>query len=137
MKVALRRNLIITATVACVALLSFNWSEQGGFSLGVESAQGADRSTFPPASVHGVARRRYRRTAYGHGLFAAAVAATTSPWNYDDYYCYGDPYAGMGYFAAKNYYGSYPGGYCVSRGSVTGLYTQPTLFPRYYGGRGW
>jgi hypothetical protein len=118
MKVALKRTAIATSTVACVALLSFSWSEQRGVSLGVESAQGADRSTV------GVARRQYRR---GYGVFAAAVAATTSPWNYDDYYCYGIPYTG-GY-----YYRSYPGGYCLNRSDVTGFYTQPTLFPRYYG----
>ena len=73
-------------------------------------------------------RRQYR---HGYGLFAAAVAATTSPWNYDDYYCYGVPYTG-GY-----YYRSYPGGYCVSRSYVTAFYGRPTLFPRYYGGGGW
>jgi hypothetical protein len=137
MKVALKRTAIAASTVACVALLSFSWSEQRGVSLGVESAQGADRSTVAPRSVAGVARRQYRRSVYGHGLFAAAVAATTSPWNYDDYYCYGDPYAGRGYPPGSYYYGSYPGGYCVSRGYATGLYAQPTLFPRYYGGWGW
>ena len=129
MKVALKRTAIATSTAACVALLSFSWSEQRGVSLGVESAQGADRSTV------GVARRQYRRS--GNELFAAAVAATTSPWNYDDYYCYGDPYAGRGYPPGSYYYGSYAGGYCVSRSYVTGLIGQPTLFPRYYGGWGW
>ena len=133
MKVALKRTAIATSTVVCVALLSFSWSEQRGVSLGIESAQGADRSTVVPLSVAGVARRQYRRSVSGYGLFAAAVAATTSPWNYDDYYCYGDPYAGRGYPPGGYYYGSYPGGYCVSRSYVTGLYTQPTLFPRYYG----
>jgi hypothetical protein len=138
MKVALKRTAIATSTVACVALLSFSWSEQRGVLLGVECAQGADRSTVVPLSVAGVARRRqYRRPVDGHGLFAAAVAATTSPWNYDDYYCYGDPYAGRGDPLRGYYYSSYPGGYCVSRSYATGLYAQPTLFPRYYGGWGW
>ena len=124
MKMALTRTAIATSTVACVALLSFSWSEQRGVSLGVESAQGADRSTT------GVARRQYR---HGYGLFAAAVAATTSPWNYEDYFCYGAPYAGRGY-PPGGYYRSYPGGYCLSRSDVTGLYGRPTLFPRYYVG---
>jgi len=123
MKVALKRTAIATSTIACVALLSFSWSEQRGVSLGVESAEGAERSTVE------VARRQYRRL--GNDLFAAAVATTTSPWNYDDYYCYGVPYTGA------YYYRSYPGGYCVSRSYVTGLYGRPTLFPRYYGGWGW
>jgi hypothetical protein len=118
----LRNVAIAASTVACAALLSFGWSDQRGVSLGVESAQGADRSTA------GVARRQYR---HGYGLFAAAVAATTSPWNYDDYYCYGVPYTGA------YYYRSYPGGYCVSRSYVTAFYGRPTLFPRYYGGRAW
>jgi hypothetical protein len=131
MKVALKRVAIATSTVACVALLSFSWSDQRGVSLGVKSAQGADQSTV------GVARRQYRRSDRGSGLIAAAVAATTSPWNYDDYYCYGDPYAGRGYPPGRYYYRSYPGGYCVGRGYATGLYAQPTLFPRYYGGWGW
>jgi hypothetical protein len=130
MKVALKRTAIATSTVACLALLSFSWSEQRGVSLGVESAQGADRSTVAPLSVARVARRQYRRS--GQELFAEAVAATTSPWNYDDYYCYATPYGGSGYPPGSYYYSSYPGGYCVSRSYVTGLYTQPTLFPRYY-----
>jgi hypothetical protein len=128
MRQMMRNVAIAASTVACAALLSFGWSEQRGVSLGVESAQGADRSTVDPIQLAGVARRQYRRS--GYGLFAAAVAATTSPWNYDDYYCYGVPYTG-GY-----YYRSYPGGYCVSRSYVTGFYGRPTLSPRYYGG-GW
>jgi hypothetical protein len=131
MKVALKRTAIAASTVACVVLLSFGWSEQRGVSLGVESAQGADQSTAP--RVAGVARRQYRRSV--NGVFAAAVASTTSPWNYDDYYCYGDPYAGR-YPPGSYYYRSYPGGYCISSGYLTGTYAQPTLFPRYYGA-GW
>jgi hypothetical protein len=126
-----KRTAIATSTVACVALLSFSWSEQRGVSLGVESAQAADRSTVDPRSA-GVARRQYRRSGYGPGadpgagLVRAAAAATTSPWNYDDYYCYPGGY----YYGA---YGSYPGGYCVSFSYLTGLIGRPTLFPRYYG----
>lgn len=122
-KVALKRTGIATSTVACVTLLSFSWSEQRGISLGVESAQAADRSAVA------VARRQHRRS--GDELLAAAVAATTSPWNYDDYYCYGVPYTG------GHYYHGYAGGYCVSGSYVTGLYGRPTLFPRYYGSGGW
>jgi hypothetical protein len=117
MAVALKRTAIAISTVACVALLSFSWSEQRGVSLGIGSAQAADQS------------RQYPRAVHGRGLFAEAVAATTSWWNYDDYVCYGVPYAGRGH---PPYYSSYPGGYCVRRGNITGLYTRPTLFPRYY-----
>ena len=48
MKVVLKRTAIATSTVACVALLSFSWSEQRGVSLGVESAQArVDRPSTP------------------------------------------------------------------------------------------
>jgi hypothetical protein len=122
MKAASKRTGIATSAAACVALLSFSWSEQGGVSLEVESAHGADRSTV------GAARRQYRRS--GNELFAEAVATTTSHWNYDDYYCYGVPYTG------SYYYRGYPGGYCFSRSYLTAFFGRPTLFPRYYGG-GW
>src|SRR5450432_2499822 len=137
MKVPFKRTAIATSTVACVALLSFSWSEQRGVSLGVESAQARIDRPFTPFSVAGVARRQYRRSGYGYGLFGAVAAATTSPWNYDDYYCYGAPYAARGYPPGSYYYSSYLGGYCVSRSYITGLIGRPTLFPRYYGGGGW
>ncbi|UPJ50836.1 hypothetical protein IVB30_05390 [Bradyrhizobium sp. 200] len=133
MKVVLRRTAIATSTVACVALLSFGWSEHRGVTLGVESAQARVDRPSAPVSVAGVARRQSRRSVSGHRLLAAAVAATTSPRNYDDYDCYGGPYAGRGYRPGY-YYSSYPGGYCVSRGYATELYARPTLFPRYYDG---
>jgi hypothetical protein len=126
MKVALRRTAIATSTVACLALFSFSWSEQRGVSLGFESAQA--RIDRP------LTRRQHRRSV--DEMFREAVAATTSPWNYDDYFCYSDPYAGGGY-PPGGYYSSYPGGYCVSRSDVNGLIGRPTLFPRYYGGGGW
>jgi hypothetical protein len=134
MKVALKRTAIATSTVACVVLLSFNWSEQRGVSLGVESAQARIDRPLTPSSVAGAARRQHRRS--GNGLFREVVAATTSLWNYDDYYCYGVPYAGRGYPPGSYYYSSYPGD-CVSRSDITGLIGRPTLFPRYYGGRDW
>lgn len=135
MKVALKRTAIATSTVACVALLSFGWSEQRGVWLGVESAQARNNRPQTAASTARVARRHYRRSIPQNALVAAAVAATTTPSRYEDYYCDGDPYAGRGY-PPGYYYRSYPGGYCVSSSYVTGLYARPTLFPRYYGG-GW
>jgi hypothetical protein len=136
MKAALKRTAIATSTVACVALLSFSWSEHRGVSLGVESAQARVDRPSTPVSVAGVARRQSRRFASGDRLLAAAVAATTTPRNYDDYDCYGDRYARRIY-PPGYYYSSYPGGYCLSRDYSTGLYARPTLFPRYYGGWGW
>jgi hypothetical protein len=131
MKVVLKRIVIATFAVACGVLLSFGWSEHRGVSLGIESAEARVDRPSTTARAAAVARRHARRSVSGNGLLAAVVASTTSPWNYDDYDCYDDPYAGRGY--PPGYYSSYPGGYCVSRGYATGLYTRPTLFPRYYG----
>jgi len=135
MKMALKKTAIATSTVACVALLSFSCSERDGVSLGIEIAEARSARSSSSISTAGIARRQYRRSVYGHEVFAAAVAATTSPWHYNDYYCYGNPYAGRGY-PPGGYYSSYPGGYCVSSSNVTGLYARPTLFPRYYVGWG-
>jgi hypothetical protein len=131
MKVVLKRIVIATFAVACGVLLSFGWSEHRGVSLGIESAEARVDRPSTTARAAAVARRQARRSVSGNGLLAAVVASTTSPWNYDDYDCYDDPYAGRSY--PPGYYSSYPGGYCVSRGYATGLYTRPTLFPRYYG----
>jgi BA14K-like protein len=81
-----------------------------------------------PMSGAGVARRHYRRGAYGYGAgvvgaglgAAAAVGAATSPWGWGgstNYYG-GDPYYGAG--AYGNSYGSYAGdtdavAYCTQR----------------------
>ena len=133
MKVALKRVAIATSTVACVALLSSSWYEQGGISLGIESAQARTNRQSTPPGVAGAVRRQHRRSLQGQELLMDVVAATTTPRHYDDYYCYGDPYAGRGY-PPGYYYRRYPGGYCVSSSDIIGLYAQPTLFPRYYGG---
>jgi len=132
MRVVLNRFVIATSAFTCAALLSLSWSERHGVSLGVKSAEARVDRPASPVRGAGITRRQSRRSASGNGLLATVVAATTSPWNYDDYDCYADPYTGRrdppGY-----YYNSYPGGFCVSRGYATGLYARPTLFPRYYG----
>jgi hypothetical protein len=98
------------STFACAALLSFNWSEQRGVSLSVESAQARVGRPLTPVSVAGVARRQNRRAVYGAGVVgagaaavgtAAAVAATSPNWGWG-----GDPYrTGTGYYAGGPYYG--------------------------------
>ena len=132
---------IATMTFACTALLSVGWSEQRGVSLSIESAQARIGRPLTPVSVAGVARRQYRRAAYGYGagvvgagVAAAAIgtAAATSPWGY-----YGGGYPGGyygAYYGGSYYGGGYPGyygGVYANRSYVTG---RPTLFPRYYGG---
>jgi hypothetical protein len=104
------------STFACAALLSFNWSEQRGVSLSVESAQARVGRPLTPVSVAGVARRQNRRAVYGAGVVGAGAAAVgtaaaigtaaavgaTSPY-----------YPGAGYYAGSPYYGgssNYGGG---------------------------
>lgn len=137
MQMSLRTFAIATSAFACASLLSFNWSEQRGVSLSVESAQARIGRPLTPLSVAGVARRQYRRGAYGYGAgvvgaglaagaIGAAAVAGTSPYGYYG----GGPYGGTGW----GYYGGYPGGYYgayANRSYVTG---RPTLVPRYYGG---
>ncbi len=144
-QMSLRTFAIATSAFACATLLSFSWSEQRGVSLSVESAQARIGRPLTPLSGAGVARRHYRRGAYGYGagvagagLAAGAIgaAAATSPYGY---YGGGGPYVGTGWGYPGGYYGSCDcpggcyGGY-ANRSYVTG---RPTLFPRYYGGWGW
>lgn len=57
-------------------LLSFGWSEQGGVSLSVESAQARVGRPLTPVSVAGVARRQTRRAVVGGAAVGAAAAGT-------------------------------------------------------------
>ena len=114
---------IAASTFACAALLSFGWSEQGGVSLSVESAQARVGRPLTPVSVAGVARRQTRRAVYGAGAIgagavavgtAAAVAATSPDWGWgsndaDTGYYGGDPYYRRGALGAREaYYGGAP-----------------------------
>ena len=101
------RIAIAVSTFGCAALFSFNWSEQRGISLSVESAQARVGRPLTPVSVAGVARRQNRRAVYGAGVgaaavgTAAAVSATSPNWGWG-----GTPYgAGPGYYAGGPYYG--------------------------------
>jgi hypothetical protein len=155
-----RKAALAASAFTCAALFSFSWSEQGGVSLSIESAQARIGRPLTPLSVAGVARRQYRRAAYGYGAgvvgaglaagaIGAAAVAATSPYGYYG----GGPYVGTGwgyYGGSPGYYGSYgypgyygsyaAGGYpgyyggYANRSYVTG---RPTLFPRYYGGWSW
>jgi hypothetical protein len=138
---SLGKSAIAISTFGCAALLSFSWSEQSGVSLSIESAQARIGRPLTPFSVAGVARRQYRRAAYGYGYGAGVVgagvaaaaigtaAATASPWGY-----YGGGYPGGYYGTYASGYPGYYGGVYANRSYVTG---RPTLFPRYYGGWGW
>lgn len=139
---------IVTSTLTCATLLSLSWTEQRGVSLAIDSAEARVGRPLTPLSGAGVARRQYRRAAYGYGAgmvgaglaagaIGAAVAAN-SPYGYYN----GGPYVGTSYYGGypASYYGSYgayPSGYYggyANRSYVTG---RPTLIPRHYGGWGW
>ena len=153
MQMSLRTFAIATSAFACATLLSFGWSEQSGVSLSVESAQARIGRPWTPLSVAGVARRQYRRAAYGYGagVVGAGLAARAYYGGYPSGYygAYGGypsgyygAYAAGGYpgdyygaYAAGGYPGGYYGGYAnngvyANRSYVTG---RPTLIPRRYG----
>ena len=105
---------IAATTLACATLFSVGWSEQRGVSLSIESAQARIGRPLTPMSAAGVARRHYRRGAYGYGGYgygagvvgagvaagavaATTVAAATSPWGYQA----GGAYAGGGWYASS------------------------------------
>src|SRR3984893_13162266 len=105
-----RKTALAASAFTCAALLSFGWSEQGGISLSIESAQARVGRPLTPVSVAGVARRQTRRAVYGAGAVGAGAAAVgtaaavgaTSPY-----------YTGAGYYAGSPYYGgrsNYGGG---------------------------
>ena len=143
MQMSLRTFAIATSAFTCATLLSFSWSEHRGVSLSVESAQARIGRPLTPLSGAGVARRQYRRAAYGYGagvvgaglaagaVGAAAVAATSPYGSYG-----GGPYGGYAgnYYSGYGYPGGYYGGGYANRSYITG---RPTLIPRYYGGWNW
>ena len=100
-----RKTALAASAFTCAALLSFGWSEQGGISLSIESAQARVGRPLTLVSGAGVARRHHRRAVVGAGAAAAgtagAVAATSPNWGWG-----GPPYqTGTGYSAGGPYYG--------------------------------
>ena len=74
MQVTVKTLTIATSVFACAATLSFGWTERGGVSLSVESAQARVGRPLTPGSVAGVARRTSRRAYYGAAAAGAAAA---------------------------------------------------------------
>jgi hypothetical protein len=123
MKNVTKTTLAVSA-FTLAAMFSFSWSEQDGISLSVESAQARVGRPLTPLSGAGVARRQYRRAAYGTGVVgagvvgaaaigtAAAVAATAPYYGGAGYYG-GGPYAAYGYpaqdYATRNGFVCQPG----------------------------
>ena len=101
---------LAVSVFACATILSVGWSEQGGVSLSVESAQARVGRPLTPVSVAGVARRQTRRAVYGYGVAGAAAvgaAATVAAGSY-----YGSP----GYYGGPYQTGYYGGGPYASYG---------------------
>jgi hypothetical protein len=151
---------IAASTFACAALLSFGWSEQGGVSLSVESAQARVGRPLTPVSVAGVARRQNRRAAYRYdaagiagpmavnyaGIAAAAgtaavVGAATSPgwgWGGNPYYSGTGYYGGRGALGARAaYYGGAPYAAATSDGQPWSLWAAYHADGPWYGFSGW
>ena len=74
-----RKTALAASAFTCAALLSFGWSEQGGISLSIESAQARVGRPLTPVSVAGVARRQTRRAVYGAGVVGAGAVAARLP----------------------------------------------------------
>ena len=88
----LKKATLAASAFAFAASLSLGWSEQGGISLSVESAQARAGRPMTPMSGAGVARRHARRGVYGPGTAGAAMALTA---------------AELGTAGAPSYYGAY------------------------------
>jgi hypothetical protein len=134
MNMSFRKIAIATTTLTCATLFSFDWSEQRGASLSIESAQARIGRPLTPVSVAGVARRNYRRAAYGYGAGAvgagvaaaaigtAAIAANTPGYYGSGYYRSG-AYAPAAYYSEPSYAGSYA--YAGTGSGWTGYASSP------------
>jgi hypothetical protein len=72
-RVRLKRALLLTAVVVFGVSGSIDWSQSGGLSLSVESAQARVGRPLTPVSVAGVARRTTRRAVVGGAVVGGAV----------------------------------------------------------------
>jgi hypothetical protein len=119
-----RKIALAASAFTFAAVMSFGWSEQGGISLSIESAQARAGRPATPASVAGVRQQNRRAGAGVVGAGAAAVGtaaaigtagavAATSPWGWGGpyqtgYYAGGPYYGGNVRGARAAYYGGYP-----------------------------
>jgi hypothetical protein len=104
-QVSLGKAAIAVSVFACATMLTFDWTEQKGLSLSVESAQARVGRPLTPVSVAGVARRQGRRAAIGAaavgaGVVGAGVAAAGYYGAAAPYYGSGGPYA---YYGGQDY----------------------------------
>src|SRR5882672_8674591 len=120
-QVTLKRALLVTAVVVFGVSGSIDWSQSGGLSLSVESAQARVGRPLTPVSVAGVARRQGRRAAIGAaavgaGVVGAGVAAAGYYGATAPYYGSGGPYA---YYGGQDY--ATRNGFVCQPGTMTRL----------------
>jgi hypothetical protein len=103
-QVSLGKAAIAVSVFACATMLTFDWTEQKGLSLSVESAQARVGRPLTPVSVAGVARRQGRRAAIGAAAVGAGVVGGVAAAGYygatAPYYGSGGPYA---YYGGQDY----------------------------------
>jgi hypothetical protein len=111
MKNVTKTSLAVSA-FTLAAMFSFGWSEQDGISLSVESAQARVGRPLTPLSGAGVARRQYRRAAYGTGVVGAGVVGAAAIGTAAAVAATAPYYGGAGYYGGGRYYqgGYYTGG---------------------------
>jgi hypothetical protein len=101
---SLGKAAIAVSVFACATMLTFDWTEQKGVSLSVESAQARVGRPLTPVSVAGVARRQGRRAAIGAAAVGAGVVGGVAAAGYygatAPYYGSGGPYA---YYGGQDY----------------------------------
>jgi hypothetical protein len=120
-QVSLGKAAIAVSVFACATMLTFDWTEQKGVSLSVESAQARVGRPLTPVSVAGVARRQGRRAAIGAaavgaGVVGAGVAAAGYYGATAPYYGSGGPYA---YYGGQDY--ATRNGFVCQPGTMTRL----------------
>jgi hypothetical protein len=118
---SLGKAAIAVSVFACATMLTFDWTEQKGLSLSVESAQARVGRPLTPVSVAGVARRQGRRAAIGAaavgaGVVGAGVAAAGYYGATAPYYGSGGPYA---YYGGQDY--ATRNGFVCQPGTMTRL----------------
>ena len=117
---SLGKAAIAVSVFACATMLTFDWNEQKGVSLSVESAQARVGRPLTPVSVAGVARRQGRRAAIGAAAVGAGVVGGVAAAGYygatAPYYGSGGPYA---YYGGQDY--ATRNGFVCQPGTMTRL----------------
>ena len=71
--ISLKRALLLATVVVCGVSGSVDWSQSGGLSLSMSSAQARVGRPLTPVSVAGVARRTTRRAVVGGAVVGGAA----------------------------------------------------------------